>query len=95
MKPGWYARLGKPVYEPALRLLDELYGLRTISFKTRNASVPVHWCDPARILRAPDRHASVRFLRRVGMHHEAVLTKGRPVLATTVIVAAGVWTPRR
>jgi hypothetical protein len=64
MKPGWFSSLGKSVYTPALSMLEELYGVKTIKFKMGIAQVPVKWCDPASILLPADRKDTVKVIRR-------------------------------
>jgi glycine/D-amino acid oxidase-like deaminating enzyme len=94
MKPGWFSGLGKSVYTPALSMLEELYGVKTIKFKMgRIAQVPVKWCDPASILLPADRKDTVKVIRRGRKGHVALLASGKAVQVSTTIVAAGVWTP--
>lgn len=87
MKPSWFSSLGREVYEPSLQLLDELYGVRDITFKVGPTSTSVHWCDPQKILSGP---SSTGHALRV----EPGLVRFRDcdIECTTAIVAAGVWT---
>lgn len=99
MKPSWFSSLGKDVYEPSLKLLDELYGVSDIEFETRplKKRVNVHWCDPKAILSAVPkamRVASVEpGLVRGWTTRQIDFEKDRLVdlEARTVIVAAGIW----
>ncbi len=94
MKPGWFSSLGKAVYMPALSLLEELYGVKTISFRMGiTIQVPVKWCDPRSILKPPDVRGTVKTLRRGRKGYVAMLASGEKVSASTAIVAAGIWTP--
>lgn len=86
IKPGWLTKLGK-AREPALELLDEMYGLRTMNL--RGMPGTIQHCPPSRILRAPD------ICDRVGhIDPEAGLAQlcGGGNVEGTLLVAAGVWT---
>lgn len=105
MRPSWLSKMGKDAYEPALRLLDDLYGLKSLSFRTRplNREVHVHWIAPTEVMRPEKVHKG--FVRSIS--HEnlgSTRIKGRPlariklesgwwnVRANLIVVAAGVWT---
>lgn len=92
MKPSWFSSMGKHVTTPSLDLLDELYGLKTLSFKTRPKllDVSVHWCDPAKILAGPFQRGRVKRVFSGGVE----LEDGEELHATTIVVAAGIWTER-
>jgi glycine/D-amino acid oxidase-like deaminating enzyme len=99
MRPSWFSGVGKGVYEPALRKLDELVGLREISFKTALGHATVHWCDPKQVLLTPEQ-VTLGTVQRVvsvpGTDRWRVDWKyGEDFAVTTkrVIVAAGIWTP--
>jgi glycine/D-amino acid oxidase-like deaminating enzyme len=102
MKPSWFSSLGKDVHEPALRCLDELYGVKDLTFKVGPVSTTVHWCDPRDILVGPDvkgRATGVATTAAGGLEvkvrlleQEGVTTFAR-IPASTVVVAAGIWTP--
>jgi glycine/D-amino acid oxidase-like deaminating enzyme len=93
MKPSWFSSLGKAVYDPALQLLDELYGVQQVTFKAGKLLAKVHWCSPASILQRADRLEHVSRLTQVGRKWRVTLdTSGTFLTAPTVIVAAGIWT---
>lgn len=100
MKPSWFSSLGHDVYEPSLKLLDELYGVQDLQFAVgKTVPATVHWVDPAKILTVTDRH---RFLsafhdgqfwmcdiEHLSPHFAA---KRSTFMARNLIVAAGIWT---
>lgn len=92
MRPGWFSGLGKAVYEPSLKLLDELYGVQDIEFETNaKVSVKVHWCSPVTILKSPDVQSIVRRTEACSGGWRAITDEGE-LEAKLLIVAAGVWT---
>lgn len=95
MKPGWFSGLGKNVYDPALTLLDSLYGLRDVQFSVLGAKrVKVHWCDPAAILKPPDVRGFVQRIENTKGGHRLFVEGKETVSARKVVVAAGIWTPQ-
>lgn len=91
LKPSWYSSLGKEVYQPALKLLDEFYGVADLRFATRLGKVVVHWCDPKQILQPPTHRVRVSSVTR--RNDSFVVRADKEYLAKTVIVTAGIWTP--
>lgn len=91
MKPSWFSSLGRAIYEPSLRLLDELYNVRDLKFQTRPklVDVTVHWIRPAEILGAPVVCAEVG-----SIDEQRVLTTRGVFEARLIVVAAGIWTER-
>lgn len=98
MKPSWFSSMGKDKYDPALKLLDELYGIVDLKFDlvpkiTRGkpiASATVHWIPPSRILDHVSTYDTVFSIRK-----NMVVCDIRGVLsAPLIIVAAGIWTER-
>lgn len=93
MKPSWFSGLGRSVYEPALEVLDRLYGVQELSFKLWPALRvdSVKWVDPTQVL---SQEFEGRLVRRVG---HGFVESGRGLnlqrhTARTVVVAGGVWT---
>jgi glycine/D-amino acid oxidase-like deaminating enzyme len=94
MKPSWFSSLGKSVYEPSLRLLDELYGTQSVRFQVGRLFTEVVWCPPNKILQPADKHYRVRRIQRAGSYWELDVGEQLPLLKVRrVVVAAGVWTP--
>lgn len=91
MKPSWFSSMGKEIYEPSLKLLDDLYGVQDIVFETRPklAKATVHWIPPAKILGEVPRLAEV-----IGIEGNRVLTKDDQFEAPLIVVAAGIWTEK-
>jgi hypothetical protein len=98
MRPSWFSSLGKDVYEPALKKLDELVGLSEIKFKIPAGHVTVHWCDPKKVLLSGEevRAGGARVISRGSDRWEVEISCGssRPefVFTRKIIVAAGIWT---
>lgn len=100
MRPSWFSSLGKDVYDPALKILDDLVGVQDLKFLvTSKLATTVHWCDPKRVLLDQN---EVRTgcvggmeLQKDGSwsvwatHQDG----GRCYSARLVVVAAGIWTP--
>ncbi len=100
MKPSWFSGLGKEIYDPALALLDDLYGVHDLEFDLRSSKLDarlkagtVHWVDPARVLYPKANYAVVD-----RVEPGKVFSQGeggnRCLDARLVIVAAGIWTQR-
>lgn len=99
MKPSWFSSMGKAVYEPALSLLDQLYGVQDIDFVAgKVAHATVHWIPPSRIMDDEGViNAEVTSIvgRRVTYwDNDNPLNTYRVVTAPLVVVAAGVWCNR-
>lgn len=93
MKPSWFSSLGKDVYDPALALLDELYGIQDVQFKVGRMRTSVHWCQPRQILQKADVAAHVFRIEHGASGRWTVDAKGGlRFTANKVIVAAGIWT---
>lgn len=89
MKPSWLTRMGRDNVDASFRLLDRLYGLRTISLKAGPLSVNAEWINPDSVL-ASDRLKSVVTKVEPGVVH---LHSGASIRASkAVVVASGVWT---
>jgi glycine/D-amino acid oxidase-like deaminating enzyme len=99
MRPSWFSSLGKDVYNPALKQLDDLIGIQEITFKVPAGRVNVHWCDPRKVLLPSE---EITWGRVLGIFPEGPLwevrllskdeSKTQGVLAKRVIVAIGIWT---
>ena len=93
MKPGWFASLGRDIYDPALKTLDALYGLQEVQFKLGPAMVKVFWIPPRKILQAiPFVQGRVSRYTRQGKYWQITLMGGVVLQASLLIVAAGIWT---
>lgn len=89
LKPSWYSSLGKGVYQPALKLLDDFYGVSDIQFKTVVGKVTVHWCNPRVILQRPTHSERVSSIDKKG--GKFIVHADKEYQAKNVIVAAGIW----
>jgi glycine/D-amino acid oxidase-like deaminating enzyme len=96
MKPSWLQKMGKDNVEQSFRLLDRLYGLRTVSLKAGPVTVGAEWINPDEVLNGrlvecfPYRVAKVSSFpggNRVRLNPDL-----KPIDAKHVIVACGAWT---
>jgi len=93
MKPGWFAGLGKAVYEPALALLERQYGIRDLTFAAGKGvvrkDVKVHWVPLESVLSEEKLDATVTDVGADG----TVFVEGQGEFrAPLVVVCAGYWT---
>lgn len=85
--PSWLSSLSDPQRRIALDVLDELYGLRAISFRTHlSRTFAALRVNPTQILAAPDIRAEV-----LSVGDGVVLLRGGQTLTGLVLVAAGIW----
>lgn len=87
MAPGWYASLGKDVYDPALSVLDELYGVQTLTFKVGPVRTAVNWVRPGDVL-----GMATQAYKATQVEPGRVHTKREVFECDNVVVAAGIWT---
>lgn len=97
MKPSWFASMGRDKYEPALKTLDQLYGIEDVMFKVTGAPLKatVHWVRPHKILVDTDviQGKVVDLKRNPEGGFTATLDKWpEGITAPVCVVAAGVWT---
>lgn len=94
MKSGWFAGLGKEIYEPALRELDILYGVKDLNFRIGPGHATVHWVAPSSILIGADHDARVDSLTPINGGWEVMtswILDRHPLYARRVVLATGVW----
>ena len=101
MKPSWFSSLGKTVYEPALELLDRLYGVQDVEFLSHPAPwvksqkpkmVTAHWIPPNKILSGRSIPETVT---KITLHPPKVwFRNGEFLEAKLIVVAAGIWTEK-
>ena len=93
VKPSWLQKMGKDNVEQSFRLLDRLYGLRTVSLKAGPLSISAEWINPDTILGSERVAARVA---KVASFPGGNRVRLAPTLeahdARTVIVACGAWT---
>lgn len=92
MKPGWFSSLGREVYTPALALLEGLYEVKQLKFAMALAHVPVWWVSPKQVLAEPHEAGTIKGVTPWRGGWELDVVGGDSILASTVIVAAGIWT---
>lgn len=94
MKPSWLTKMGKDNVDASFRLLDRLYGLRTVSLKAGPLSVDAEWINPDDVLRSS---RQIKRVKGVGPNqaldsNAVYFSDGTALEARTVIVACGAWT---
>lgn len=94
MRPGWFSSLGKDVYEPALKKLDELVGVRDLQFKTPVGNTTVHWCDPKQVLLDQNEVLVGAVTQIIGTAGQWLLYRsgGEQIRIPLLVVATGIWT---
>jgi glycine/D-amino acid oxidase-like deaminating enzyme len=92
MRPSWFSSFKKEQSGPALRLLDELYGVQDLIFRVGPGRVTVHWCDPRSILSEKPLRARVQRIAAGGSGWEVSMRNQPSVDVPLVVVAAGIWT---
>jgi glycine/D-amino acid oxidase-like deaminating enzyme len=98
MKPSWLAGLGKEVTQPAQKVLETLYGIETIKFKTGPISTSALFCDPRKILLPPDQTGSVYMISKprvdTKFFYVNYSTDGKrpgPIIANNIVLCTGIW----
>lgn len=95
MKPGWFAGLGKDVYNPSLELLDRLYGIEDLQFTVypTRAFATVHWVRPTKILMPQEAAVTLKVDRIIRSTNgwEVRVESGAYYRVRNVVLAAGVW----
>ena len=101
MKPSWFSSLGSAIYDPALRKLDELFGVQDLEFTLPiiKRSVRVHWVPPEKILKH-GKEAEKGTVTAIGVEENQIpwfrlkIADKPAVLIKTkmLILATGVWT---
>lgn len=90
IKPSWITSLGKPIYEPALAMLEALYEVQIIKFKTGPLFTDVYWIPPKEILSLPYQKGTVRRIMRDGQGWGLIIDD-KFIHTRMVVVAAGIW----
>ncbi len=106
MKPSWFKSFGPGVYDPALKMLDSIFGVETLPFDI-NIGLPkglkfkikqedVLHVHPEEVLRLPPRLSFNQTATKVepknGGGGTVELKNGSVISAPLVVVAAGIWT---
>lgn len=89
MKPSWLSAMGRDNVSSSMKLLDELYGLKTVELHAGPVKVACDWIHPDKILNEPRETDVV-----VGVARGCVNTLNHGIIeARNVIVATGHWVP--
>lgn len=99
MRPSWFSFMGKDKYQPALNLLDEVFGIEDIQFDLRAplitkkvGTATVHWCNPVKVLAGKTTLDTVTKFIRLDSYWEVVLKSGNQLESKNLVLATGVWT---
>lgn len=92
MKPSWLTRMGRDNVDASFRLLDRLYGLRTISLKAGPLSVNAEWINPDEVMSSPRIVGHIAKVASFPGGNRVRFRDMEAMDARHVIVAAGVWT---
>lgn len=98
MKPGWFVNMTKADIDEALFLLNALYGVHDLPFQILGFSRTVHWVNPREVLYEPDLLGAVVDIKdtddgyHVRVHGLNTQRTIYVIVATNVVVAAGIWT---
>lgn len=92
MKPSWLQKMGKDNVEQSFRLLDRLYGLRTVSLKAGPVTVGAEWINPDEVMSGDRLRHQVKGVGGFGSSNMVLMMDGEEIYAKHVIVAAGAWT---
>lgn len=92
LKPSWFRGMSKTDYEPAMALLDEVWGLKQEDFAVRplNAMVTVYRVDTDLVTATPRTIARVTQLEHLDNCPE-IIWEGGGERARCMILATGVW----
>lgn len=96
LKPSWFGDLKKKDYEPAMKLLDETWGLLEEQFSVRAVGVTwayttVYRVDTDAVVSYPKETATVVSLREKENLPVVRLEDGREIQGRLLVVATGVW----
>jgi glycine/D-amino acid oxidase-like deaminating enzyme len=92
LKPSWFGSMPKKEYEPALKLLDDVWGLKEEAFVVRPTSLQttVYRVDTDEVIKTPRTIATVSDIVTTGQYPE--VTFGDEVEhCRHLVVCAGVW----
>ena len=92
MKPSWLQKMGKGNVDRSFQLLDQLYGLKTISLRAGPVSVDAQWIHPDRILEPDPIAKKVAKVSTFPGGNRVRFENMEPMDAKIVIVACGAWT---
>ncbi len=97
LKPSWFGELKKKDYEPAMELLDQIWGLKAEKFAIRAmgisvASTTVYRVDTDVVVAAPYTRASVTTIKDVSGSRPVVITAdGVEYRPNRLVIATGAW----
>jgi glycine/D-amino acid oxidase-like deaminating enzyme len=91
MRPSWMSKMSREQIDAAFSLLDELYGLRPISFTIQplGKTVECFRVEPTAVLGGAAQRGTCQ---AIDQHGVVVLDTGETIEARAVVVAAGIWT---
>ena len=100
MRPGWFSSLGKEVYDPAIKQLSDLVGVKDLTFRVNKmATATVYWCDPKRVL-LDQNECQTGLVGLIIPTTDGYLVEYRNIQRSAsartrmVVLATGIWTPQ-
>lgn len=92
LKPSWFSGMKKTEYEPAMELLDDVWGLKTEEFVLRPTplTTTVYRVDTDQVLATEHQVATVTALEQLN-NYPLVRWDGGEDRTRLLVVAAGVW----
>lgn len=92
LKPSWFGGMKKTEYEPAMELLDKVWGLKTEEFKVwpTPARVTVYRVDTDQVLQSPKTIATVKALAQLQGFPKVITSVGE-YQTRLLVLATGVW----
>jgi glycine/D-amino acid oxidase-like deaminating enzyme len=96
LKPSWFSGMGKALYEPAMKLLDEVWGLEESSFTIRPTWIKatVYRVDTDKVVSWPKTIGKVTAIKCLHNYPIVEYTVGQTICesrARLLVIAAGVW----
>jgi glycine/D-amino acid oxidase-like deaminating enzyme len=92
LKPSWFGSLKKKDYEPAMELLDDVWGLIEEKFAIKlGIGTTVYRVDTDKVLALKKTVADVTKIRVSGKCPTVTLSSGKVLECKLLIVATGVW----
>lgn len=92
-KPSWLGEMKKQDYEPAMQLLDDVWGVLSEEFVVRpvGTSTTVYRVDIDKVMEYPRVEATVREVSYLDNYPMVALADGTQERCRLLVVAAGVW----
>ncbi len=93
LKPSWFSGMPKSEYEPAMELLDQIWGMIPEEFRVRPTGInaTVYRIDTDQVLRTDKTIETVTEIQHPNNWPIVITEEGREERCRLLVVAAGVW----